>query len=172
MNSFQCWNWPLFLIYYSLISSLRNFLITSKRSCSFQLLALAFTIKFFRKDIGSSSIYSKNTLGVVMNFFCLLFSLIIIYMMNTFLWSFGTSAKSNSFLSFGLHRLPKAASSFMLLSLLLSKLLSSPLLLSLVLILRLDWLRFQLLVFFYLPLSLFENPWITFSGINFFFWIC
>src|SRR6266511_2971003 len=53
---------------YSLASSLRNPLITSKRSVSSQPLASASTIKFSRKDVGSSPTFPENGLGVVMGF--------------------------------------------------------------------------------------------------------
>src|SRR6266540_5869712 len=53
---------------HSLVSSLRNPLMTSKRSVSSQPLASASTIKFSRKDVGSSPTFPENDLDVVMGF--------------------------------------------------------------------------------------------------------
>src|SRR6266542_224725 len=62
---------------HSLVSSLRNPLMTSNRSVLSQPLALASTIKFSRKDVESSPTFSENDLGVVMGFPLLTCPLII-----------------------------------------------------------------------------------------------
>jgi len=53
---------------YSLALSLRNPPITFRRSVSSYPLASASTIKFSRKDVGSSPTFSEKDLGVVIGF--------------------------------------------------------------------------------------------------------
>ncbi len=64
-------------MYHFLASSFRNSLITSKRSVSFHLLASAFIIRFFRKNIESSLTFSENDLKIVIGLLLLDYPLII-----------------------------------------------------------------------------------------------
>ncbi len=73
---------------HSLVSSLRNPPITSSKSVSSHPLALASTIKFFRKDVGSFSTFPENDLGVVIGFLLLACPLIIHSAINLSLFSF------------------------------------------------------------------------------------
>src|SRR6266498_61119 len=66
--SSQYWSLCLLSMFHSLVSSLRNPLITSRRSISSQPLASASIIRFYKKDMGSSSTFSEKDLGVVMGF--------------------------------------------------------------------------------------------------------
>src|SRR6266540_1335167 len=62
---------------HSLASSLRKLPMTSRRSVSSQLLASTSTIKFSRKDVGSSPTFPENDLDVVIGFPLLAWPLII-----------------------------------------------------------------------------------------------
>src|SRR6266542_296634 len=64
-------------MYHSLISSLKNFPMTSRKSVSSQPLASALIIKFSRKNVGSSSTFPENDFEMVISLPLFVWPLII-----------------------------------------------------------------------------------------------